>query len=185
MSEVLREYAMHCRDLAPKEVAALVIRGIHPDALGWGNGQFAVKAAYVRWEGALWFDFATEHDGGQRAAVIMCLDEGGQAADLAAWSLAAGRLALRAGTVAMIGQEQISLPRVDGDRLWVHPSPVEWLEHRRVGVVIINYEMARPALVAASPLAVKTREHKAKLEERWRAPRVQVFDVGVAEAIAS
>ena len=185
MSEVLREYAMHCRDLAPKEMAALVARGIHPDALGWAGGQFAVKAANVRWDGERWFDFAGEHEGGQRAAVIVCLDEAGQAADLAAWSPAGSRVALRQGAVAMLGQEQVVLPRLDGDRLWVHPSPAEWLEHRRVGVVIVNHDLARSALVAASPVAVKTMKHKADLEERWRAPRVQVFEVGVAEAIAS
>jgi hypothetical protein len=85
----------------------------------------------------------------------------------------------------MIGQEQLSIPRFDGDRLWVHRTPAEWLAHRRVGVVILNYDRARMLLAAASPIAVKTKQHKADLEARWRAPRVQVFDVGVAEAVAS
>ncbi len=53
----------------------------------------------------------------------------------------------------------------------------------KLAVVIVNYNAARGRL--PSPLAVKTREHKAELEARWRMPRIQVFSVGMAEAIAS
>lgn len=180
----MRRYARHCRPLGLREMTALVARDIHPDALGWAGEQFAVMAAGVRWEGC-WFDFATEQDGGKRAAIIVCLDERGQAADLAAWSPAEDKLALNFGNVAMLGEEQVSLPRLGGDKLWVHPSPVEWLVHRRAGVVIINYDRARSVLGGASPIAVKTAGHKADLESRWRMPRIQVFEVGVAEAIAS
>ncbi len=183
MIDALRLYARHGRDLSPKEVAALAARGIHPDALGWGQEQFAVKAATVRWEGP-WFDFAAGGDG-QRAAIIVCLDEAAAAADLAAWSPADGRLALHFGRVAMIGEEQLPIPRLEGDKLWVHPSPAEWLAHRRAGVVIANYDRARALLAGASPVSVKTTTFKAHLEDRWRAPRIQVFEVGIAEAIAS
>ena len=182
---ITRLYAQHCRALSPKIEAALVAKEVHPVTLGWANNQWAVKMATVRWEGQCWFDFAPEQEGGEVAAIIVCLGTDGQPADLAAWSLSKNRLALHEGAVSMVGEEQLCLPRQNGDRLWVHQSPTEWLVHRRVGVVIVNHDLARPALVAASPICVKTREHKAELEERWRMPRIQVFDVGVAEAIAS
>jgi hypothetical protein len=176
----MRAYGMHCRDLSLKELAALAAKDVHPDVLGWGDGRFAIKAATVKWDGELWFDFAPE---GKRSAIIVCLDEHGQPADLAAWSPADGRTGLCWGNIAMIGQEQVGVvPRLDGDKLWVHPSPLEWLLHRRAGVVIINHEAARPILVGASPIAVKTGAMRAALEEKWRAPRIQVFEEGVAEA---
>ena len=180
MSDAMMMYARHCKDLTPKEVATLAGKGVHPDIVGWMEGHFAVKAAPVRWEGEQWFDFAP--DDGQRAAIIVCLDEHRQPADLAAWSPADDRVGLRWGNVAMIGQEQVHAPRLDGDKLWVHPSPLDWLAHRRAGVVILSHEAARPILVGASPLAVKTASFRAHLEDKWRAPRVQVFDLGVAEA---
>jgi hypothetical protein len=182
VSEIMRLYGKHCRQLGPREMTALVAMDIHPDALGWGNGQFAVMASNVFWQGEFWFDFAPNGEGA-RAAIIVCLGADGQAQDLAAWAPSEGRLALRWGHVAMIGEEQLTIPRLEGDRLWVHPSPAEWLAHRRAGVVIVNYDAARSRL--PSPIAVKTRQHKAELEERWRMPRIQVFDVGIAEAIAS
>jgi hypothetical protein len=185
MSDITRLYARHCRALNAEEHAALVKRDILPSAIGWCNDQWAVKIASIRWEGELWFDFAPESEGGKDAAIIVCLGADGQPADLAAWSLAENRLALHKGHVRMIGEEQLCLPRLDGNWLWVHPSPIEWLVHRRVGVVIVHHELARAPLVAASPIAVKTRQHKLELEERWRMPRIQVFDIGVAEAIAS
>ncbi len=184
MSEIMRLYAQHCRQLGPREMTTLLAMDIHPDALGWGNGQFAVMAASIRWEGEQWFDFASHGEGPRaQAAIIVCLGVDGQAQDLAAWAPSEGRLALRWGRVAVIGEEQLALPRLEGDRLWVHPSPAEWLAHRRTGVVIVNYDAARSRL--PSTIAVKTREHKADLEKRWRMPRIQVFNVGMAEAIAS
>lgn len=185
MSDVTRLYAKHCRGLSPKEEASLVAKDVHPSALGWANDQWALRMAPVRWEGETWFDFAPEHEGGKTAAIIVCLGADGQPADLAAWSMSENRLALHKGTLGMIGEEQLALPRLEGDKLWVHASPVEWLVHRRIGLVIVNYDAARRALVAASPIAVKTMGQKALMEERWRMPRIQVFDVGVAEAIAS
>lgn len=180
----LKLYAQHCRDLTPKETAALALRGIHSDVLGWRHGeQFAIKAAPVRWDGP-WFDFASEGDG-RRAAIIVCMDEAGAAADLAAWSPADERIALYFGNVAMIGEEQLSIPRLESDKLWIHASPADWLAHRRTGLVIANYDRAREMLAGCSPVAVKTPGLKALLEEKWRGPRIQVFDVGIAEAIAS
>ena len=179
MSDVMRAYGMHCRDLSPKELAALAAKDVHPDVLGWDGGSFAVKAAPIRWEGECWFDFAAD---GRRAAIIVCSDEHGHPADLAAWSPSDDKVGLCWGRVAMIGQEQAHAPRLDGDKLWVHPSPLEWFLHRRAGVVIINHEAARPILVGASPIAVKTGALRAALEERWRLPRIQVFEMDVAEA---
>jgi hypothetical protein len=183
MSDVMRAYGMYCGDLTPKEIAALASKGVHPDAIGWGDGQrkqFAVKAATVKWEGELWFDFAGVD--GKRAAIIVCLDDQSQPADLAAWSPVDDRVGLCWGNVAMIGQEQALLPRLDGSKLWVHASPLDWLMHRRAGVVIVNHDAARPMLVAASPITVKTAALRATLDDKWKAPRVQVFDVGIAEA---
>jgi hypothetical protein len=176
-------FAKYCRKLNADEHRTLVKRDVMPCAIGWCNDQWELRMASVVWEGELWFQFGTERDGGKDAAIIVCLGADGQPADLAAWSLSENRIALHKGAVSMIGEEQLGLPRVGDDKLWVHPSPVEWLAHRRVGVVVVNYDQARAALVAASPLAVKTRAQKLELEERWRMPRIQVFDV--AEAIAS
>jgi hypothetical protein len=180
MSDIMRAYGMYCKDLTPKSIAWLTAKNVHPDVLGWDNGGFAIKAATVKWEGGQWFDFDPF---GPWALIIACRDERGDVADLCAWSPADGVAALWLGHVAMLGEEAVLRPRADGDKLWVWPSPMEWLVHRRVGVVVLSPERARPLLVAGSPLAVLTRQHKAALDELWQPPRVQVFDMDGLAAI--
>lgn len=182
MSDVTRAYAMHCTDLAPKEISWFAAKAVHPDALGWGDKHFAIKAAAVKWESDRWFDFDIE---GKRAAIIVCRDERGDVADLCAWSPADGVAGLWLGHVAMLGEEAVLRPRADGDKLWVWPSPLEWLVHRRVGVVVLSAERARPLLVAGSPLAVLTREHKAALDALWQPPRVVVYDMDGLAAVVT
>lgn len=164
-SEVMMAYSRMCRDLTDKEVEALVARGVHPDVIGWAGdeGHFKLRA---------W---------GKEIAIV-CRDERGDVADIALWSPREGTNTLWFSNVSMIGQEACSRPRLAGDKLWVRANVLDWLVHRRTGVVIINYDAARTVLTACSPIAVKSRAHREQLDWAWRAPRIQVFEAGVAES---
>ena len=192
-SDVMMAYSQHCRDLSDKEVASLVAKGVPEDALGFsadGGRQFRLRAMSVFWDG-IWFQIG---HGGQRCIAIVCRDERGDVADIVVWVPQDDRIGLWSGmtpehrNVSMIGEEICTLPRLDGDKLWIRDGVLDWLIHHRTGVVILNADLARPLLTAASPVVVKSKAHKERLEAAWRAPRIQVIDDGIAasttEAVA-
>lgn len=179
-SHILRAYG-ECRALTEKEKLFLTGQGIHPDALDYGenNKYFRILATLVRWEGCF-FDFDRN---GTRAAIIVCRDEAGEVADMVAWAPSEGHLARWAGNVSMLGEELIRRPRLSGDRLWVYPTPLEWLQHRRAGVVVLDYDKARAPLAAASPISVHTEELRKKMQAAWRHPRIEVSAFDMAATI--
>lgn len=183
-SDVMMAYSRHCRDLTINERVSLEKRGVPAAAIDFDDGekQFKLRAASVLWEGP-YFTIDMTAKAGQRVIAIVCRDECGEVADLAAWAPGDDRTGLWLGSVAMLGEEAVLRPRLEGDKLWVHPTPLDWLVHRRAGIVILNHDKARPILVAGSPVAVRTKKHAQWLETQWQAPRIIVVDDGVAAAV--
>ena len=180
-SDVMMAYGQRCHPLGVANTAGLEKRGVPREVLEFDEGRklFKVMKATVRKE-AGFFEFV---DAGSAAIIFVCRDERGDVADLAAWTPAEDDIALWLGNVSMLGEEAVLRARLAGDKLWVHPTPLDWLIHRRTGVVILNHDRARPLLVAGSPIAVKTKTYARWLEEQWQAPRITVFDDGGAAAV--
>lgn len=179
LTQILDAYA-RCEPLTAAERDKLSAKGVFAPALDFdaAAGHMRIACARVVFEGP-WFDFTAA---GKRMPIIVCRDERGDVADLAAWSPADDRVHLWLGNVSMIGEETCLRPRLGGDKLWVRDGVLDWLQHGRTGVVVVLADRARAVLTAASPLAVKSIDHKRRLDAAWRAPEVRVFDVGQAES---
>jgi hypothetical protein len=179
LTQILDAYS-RCDALSPNEMAKLSQKGVFSPALDYdkASGLFQIRAARVMLDGP-WFDFSPT---GKRLPIIVCRDERGDVADLVAWAPAENHVGRWLGNVSMIGEEACTRPRLEPDKLWVRESVLDWLQHGRTGVVILDADRARSVLTAGSPLAVKSIEHKRRLDAAWRAPEVKVFDVGQAES---
>lgn len=116
--------------------------------------------------------------GGRRVAIIIpARDEFGDLADLAAWHIESGKLALWRGRAAMFGAENVYAPRL-GEPLKVDETVRDWLRAGREGVFVIDGARQRAAalLRMAEPLGVRTEAFGRRLREALtiRAPRIVV-----------
>lgn len=186
VTQILDAYG-RCEQLTAGERDKLSAKGIFSPALDFDKalGHFRIVCARVTFEGP-WFDFEIGvRDGtplGKRMPIIVCRDERGDVADLAAWSPADDKVHLWLGNVGMIGEEACLRPRTDDQRMWIRDGVLDWLQHGRTGIVVVMADRARALLTAASPLAVKSIDHKRRLDGLWRAPEVRAFDIGQAES---
>lgn len=185
ISEVFHRYG-RCADLTASEKDKLSAMGVFGPSIDYREDgqQFQLKAARVQFtQDGLgpWFDFPEGINKGTKAFIIACRNERGDIADLAAWIPQGDRVALWLGNVSMLNEQACTAPRLDG-KLWVRDGVLDWLRHDRTGVVVVHAERARPVLTAASPVAVKSTEHRNKLMELWRPPVVHVFDQGQAQS---
>jgi hypothetical protein len=80
---------------------------------------------------------------GALAVIIPCRDEFGRTTDLAAWHMDTGRVATWLGAAVMLGEDNISAPRIDCDGVRVFPDAAAWLREDRRGVVILDATRAR------------------------------------------
>lgn len=114
--------------------------------------------------------------GGRRVAIIIpARDEFGDLADLAAWHIESGKLALWRGRAAMFGAENVYAPRLC-EPLKVHETVKDWLRAGREGVFVIDGARAAALLRMAEPLGVRTEAFGRRLREALtiRAPRIVV-----------
>jgi hypothetical protein len=171
MNDVLYAYAQGCRDLSEECRRWFDHKGVAPSALGWDARRrlFKLRMARVRVDGR-WFEFADE---GSVAIVMVCCDEDGEVADLAAWCLGAQEVHLWHDRVAMLGEETCGQARV-GDRLLVRDGVLDWLLHDRDGIVILNFDRAMPILFSNSPLSVSSKRMRRYIFSKWQIPRVEV-----------
>lgn len=165
LSEVLTAYSQFCRDLRPSEIEKL---GIDAKLLHYNERRrlFKVKAARIVWVSNR-FEFG-ECPESVGATIFVARDDSLDVADLVAWAPADGRLAAWIGSVAMLGQENVTLPRIGPEPLAVWPSPREWLAADREGVVIVDAAKSLPILYAGSPISVGTKEEQKGLMMQWR-----------------
>jgi|SRR5215831_938227 len=171
MDETLYGFGKYCRDLTEEYRRWFEYKGVAASALGWDTQRRLFKLRMARVEfGGRWFDFS---DAGSAAIIIVCRNEDGEVADLAAWQLGNGDVHLWRGGVAMLGEETCCGPRI-GNRLWVRDGVLDWLLHDRDGVVISNFDKAMPILFGNSPLTVSSKRMQRYIFSKWQVPRVEV-----------
>jgi len=93
------------------------------------------------------FEFAKYDMSGRpaaRAFLFGCYDRLSDLADIAAWQPEADTIRLLQGSVAMLGEHLIDIPRVAP--LQVFSSPLQWLRADRAGVYIIDPRRAAAML---------------------------------------
>ena len=103
------------------------------------------------------FEFARYMEGDdekhESAYTIIARDILGDPIDIVAWDPASGRLATWRNRASILGEDQLNAPRL-ADGLPVFETPLQWLQQRRLGVVVIDAERAAPKLREAAPLLV-------------------------------
>ena len=180
MSDVLAAYTEFCHPLDDKQLVYFQRKGIHPDTFGFDDKRklFRVMCATIQPDNlSMSFGFGSP---GLNAVIFVCRNELGNVEDLAAWLPKTDDVRLWNNAVSMLGEEACLSPRVEPDKLWVRKSVIDWLVHRRTGVVIVRPEAARVVLTAGSPVAVTSGALKNKLEAAWKAPQILVINDGVA-----
>lgn len=145
----------------------------------FGLGRCLKKARVVLDSGGRRFEFerfSRFHIDADETFILMALDQNGEPADLVAWRAEpSGFLASWLGRAAMLGAEQLDMPRL-GEPLRVHESTLEWLKHKREGVVVIDPIRAGPMLRDAGSIVVNSWTHKARLADMMtvKLPRIIV-----------
>ena len=102
--------------------------------------------------------------------------------DVVAWDVEMGRVATMLGAATMLGEDQLTAPRV-GDGLQVYPDVADWLRADRSGIVILDAERARWRL-AKERLIVADAMFGRLLREALRLPEHQIFVDRVGRAAA-
>jgi hypothetical protein len=178
VSEILSAYA-DCRELAPTEREGLEEIGIPSEAFEFEarKKHFKILAASIIRLPVGRFEFSRYHRGDEEpvtAAIILCRNEINDLADVAAWVPATNEISLWLDRIDMLGQENALAPRL-GHPLFAYPSPREWLERGRDGVVVLNPQRARSLLHAASPIAVQSIEFGQWLRGALAAPLPRIL----------
>jgi hypothetical protein len=117
------------------ETAWLTKRGVTFKAL---MGDWPVGAANVTFDGAGHFDLCKD---GERALTFVSFNAG-DPIDIIAWR---GQIASHTGAATFLGdQDDVVNPAtwLDGRDLLIHASPLEWLQHDREGLVVVNFKRA-------------------------------------------
>ena len=157
--------------------ARLSAHGIHGAGVN-GRGAFdALQSSDVLFRPAAQFDFAHEVGavfGLVSAIVIPVHDETGDIVDLAAWNPDDGALALWRGVACLLGEQNISAPRIEHDGVRVHPSALAWLRAGRTGVYVVDPERARWRLAGESHV-VDDVAFGRRLRDALRLPEPQIF----------
>ena len=126
------------------------------------------------------FLFADELDGPDDASpafVILCRDDDDHAIDISAWSPSSGRLATWLGRAWAIDQHRVLEPRLsDYDALAVFKNPMEWLQNRREGIVIIDAQRAKWEFAYLAPtLVVADVSHGQMLRDKLTINPPKIF----------
>jgi hypothetical protein len=123
------------------------------------------------------FEFAAEaglRRGTVAAIVWPIFDEFGETVDVAAWHPKSGALDLWCGAACLLGEQNISVPRIEHDGVRVHPSALAWLRAGRTGVYVVDSERARWRL-AGETLVVDDVAFGRRLRDALRLPEPQIF----------
>lgn len=121
---------------------------------------------------------------GDFAYVFAVIDDG--IIDAVAWAPANGRIGTRLGIGALIGEGQVGRDGIGttGPPLPVWRSPIGWLKARRVGVVVVDPELAAHRL-AGLTLQAEDHHHRAELKQRLQLPKPTIVLPTSAERIAA
>ena len=120
------------------ETAWLTKRGVSFKAL---MGDWPVGAANVNFDGKGHFNLA---DDGERALTFVAFNAG-DPIDIIAWRPRSGQIASYTGAATFLGDQDDAINPAtwfNGGDLIIHATPLEWLQHDREGLVIINFKRA-------------------------------------------
>jgi hypothetical protein len=110
----------------------------------------------------------------ESALTFVCWDAFGDAQDICAWQTATGRIVTWFGRAALLGEDNLNAPRLEGG-LQVHPDVLSWFRAKRSGVVILDRQRAAPMLRDAGTLLASSPEHGRKLQELLRVPPPRIL----------
>jgi hypothetical protein len=132
------------------------------------------------------FEFARYMEGEEKpepAYTVIARNATGDPIDIVAWQPASGRLATWLNRASILGEDQLNAPRV-AECLPVYETPLQWLQQRRLGVVVLDAKRAAPKLREAAPLLATTYEHAMALRTslKVKTPRILLPSTASEEA---
>ena len=110
----------------------------------------------------------------ESALTFVCWDAFGDPQDICAWQPATGKIATWFGRAALLGEDNLNAPQLEGG-LQVHPDALDWFRAKRSGVVILDRQRAAPMLRDAGTLIASSPEHGRKLQELLRVPPPRIL----------
>jgi hypothetical protein len=164
------------------ETAWLTKRGVSFKAL---LGDWPVGAANVSFDGKGHFNLA---DDGERALTFVSFNAG-VPIDIIAWRPRSGQIASYTGAATFLGdQDDLINPATwfDGDLL-IHATPLEWLQHDRVGLVIVNFKRAGACLRNVKSVFCRDINVARKIRSAVRAaskPIVKIYTAASKQGMA-
>jgi hypothetical protein len=117
--------------------------------------------------------FETDHytpDPAGQPAIIVPVADDGRIFDLAATGLAARRTATRTGLASILGQDALEHALVHGTTLHLFQDPIEWLQHRCPGAVVVDWRAAPFALADLPAIACTTELLATQVDKALRQP---------------
>jgi hypothetical protein len=156
------------------ETAWLTKRGVSFKAL---VGDWPIAATNANFDGHGHFDIDAQ---GERVLTFIAFNAG-DPIDIIAWQPRTGRLATYTGRASFLGDEDDAINPatwLDGADLLIHASPLEWLQHERERLVVVNYKVAGALLRNARSAFCEDIEVAKKLRRAVRAaskPTVRIY----------
>ena len=160
MNGLLRELLAAHRIARRPEVAAalaplrLPIEGVPL----WGLQSVAVEDSH----------YAPDPSG--RPAIIVPVADDGRIVDLAATGLASRRIATRTGLGAILGQAALDRALIHRVPLHLFSDPIEWLQHRGAGAVVLDWRAAAFVLTDLAGIACTSDLLAGRVEKALRQP---------------
>jgi hypothetical protein len=160
MNALLRELLAAHRIARHPEVAA-TLKPLRLPAEGvpvWGVESVAVEHGH----------YAPDPAG--RPAIIVPVDDDGPMIDLVATSLASRRIATRTGHSVVLGQYAFDRALVDQAPLHLFCDPIEWLQRRGAGAVVLDWRVAPFILTDLASIACSSALLASRVDKALRQP---------------
>ncbi len=160
MNGLLRELLAAHRIVRHPEVAGALqpLRLTGEGAPLWGLESVAVEHGY----------YAPDPAG--RPAIIVPVADDGRLIDLAATGLASRRIATRTGLGVVLGQYALDRALVHQVSLRLFGDPIEWLQHRGAGAVVLDWRAAAFVLTDLAGIACTSALLAARVDKALRQP---------------
>jgi hypothetical protein len=157
---LLRELVAAHRILRHQEVAA-TLQPLRLPGEGvplWGVESVAVEHGY----------YAPDPAG--RPAIIVPVADDGRLIDLTATGLSSRRIATRTGLGAILGQDALDRAMDHQVALHLFRDPIEWLQHRGAGAVVLDWRTAPFILTDLAGIACSSALLAARVDKALRQP---------------
>lgn len=160
MTALLRELlAAHRIARHPEVAAALAPLCLPADGVPlWGLQSVVVEHGH----------YAPDPAG--RPAIIVPVADDGRMIDLAATGLASRRIATRTGLGTILGQAALDRALVHQVPLHLFGDPIEWLQHRGAGAVVLDWRAAAFVLADLAGIACTSALLAGRVDKALRQP---------------